>query len=260
MRVEIRPYRDEDLPSVIELWQGAFPDAPPWNEPAADIARKLEVQPELFVVATDGGEIVGTAVAGYDGHRGWVYYVAVGPGHRRRGIGTALMRRVERELAGVGCPKLNLQVRGANREAVRFYESLGYVAEDRVSMGRRLEEPKMPERSPGGPVRSTGIHERIHRIARLIPSGRVATYGQIAAFAGGCTPRMVGYAMASIPPGSDVPWHRVINSKGTISLRAGSDGHEVQRGMLESEGVVFDERGRVDLERFAWTGPGLKQG
>ena len=140
MRVEIRAYRDEDQPAVVELWRTAFPDAPPRNEPAADIARKLDVQREFFVVATDGGKIVGTAMAGYDGHRGWVYYVAVSPEHRRRGTGTALMRRVERDLAGMGCPKLNLQVRGANREVVRFYESLGYVTEDRVSMGRRLEE------------------------------------------------------------------------------------------------------------------------
>ena len=140
MRVEIRAYRDEDQPAVVELWRTVFPDAPPRNEPAADIARKLDVQREFFVVATDGGKIVGTAMAGYDGHRGWVYYVAVSPEHRRRGTGTALMRRVERDLAGMGCPKLNLQVRGANREVVRFYESLGYVTEDRVSMGRRLEE------------------------------------------------------------------------------------------------------------------------
>ena len=140
--MEIRPYSNEDLPVVVELWRAAFPDAPPRNEPAVDIARKLEVQRELFLVAADGGEIVGTAMAGYDGHRGWVYYVAVDPGHRRRGIGTALMRRVARDLEGMGCPKLNLQVRGANRDAVRFYESLGYVAEDRVSMGRQLEEPE----------------------------------------------------------------------------------------------------------------------
>jgi methylated-DNA-protein-cysteine methyltransferase-like protein len=71
---------------------------------------------------------------------------------------------------------------------------------------------------------------------------------------------MVGYAMASTPSGSDVPWHRVINSRGTISLSPESDGHQLQRAMLESEGVVFDERGRVDLERFGWTGPGLKRG
>ena len=140
MRVEIRPYRDEDLPAVVELWRAAFPDAPPWNEPTADIARKLEVQREFFVVAMADDKIVGTAMAGYDGHRGWVYSLAVGPEHRRRGIGTALMRRVEHDLAGMGCPKLNLQVRGTNREVVRFYESLGYVTEDRVSMGRRLEQ------------------------------------------------------------------------------------------------------------------------
>ena len=138
--MEIRPYRDEDLPAVVELWRAAFPDAPPWNEPTADIARKLEVQREFFVVAMADDKIVGTAMAGYDGHRGWVYSLAVGPEHRRRGIGTALMRRVEHDLAGMGCPKLNLQVRGTNREVVRFYESLGYVTEDRVSMGRRLEQ------------------------------------------------------------------------------------------------------------------------
>ena len=118
----------------------------------------------------------------------------------------------------------------------------------------------MPERSTGDPARSTGIHKSIHRIVRLIPPGRVATYGQIAAFAGRCTPRMVGYAMAAIPSGSDVPWHRVINSRGTISLRSGSDGHDIQRGLLESEGVVFDEHGRVDLDRYLWIGPGLKRG
>lgn len=118
----------------------------------------------------------------------------------------------------------------------------------------------MPQRSPGSPHRSAGVHESIYRIARLIPPGRVATYGQIAAFEGACTPRMVGYAMASIPAGSEVPWHRVINSRGTISLSPESDGHQLQRAMLESEGVVFDEGGRVDLERFGWTGPGLKRG
>ena len=118
----------------------------------------------------------------------------------------------------------------------------------------------MSQRSSGQPGRTTGVHESIHSIVRRIPSGRVATYGQIAAFEGTCTPRMVGYAMASIPAGSDVPWHRVINSKGTISLSPGSDGQQLQRAMLESEGVVFDERGRVDLKLFGWQGPGSKTG
>ena len=118
----------------------------------------------------------------------------------------------------------------------------------------------MSQPSPGRPGRTTGVHENIHGIVSRIPSGRVATYGQVAAFEGTCTPRMVGYAMASIPAGSDVPWHRVINSKGTISLSPGSDGQQLQRAMLESEGVVFDERGRVDLKLFGWNGPGSKRG
>lgn len=118
----------------------------------------------------------------------------------------------------------------------------------------------MPQRPQKSPSRSTGVHENIHSLVRRIPPGRVATYGQISAIEGACTPRMVGYAMASIPEGSDVPWHRVINSRGTISLSPDSDGHRLQRAMLESEGVVFDDRGRVDLERFGWSGPGLKRG
>ena len=98
-----------------------------------------------------------------------------------------------------------------------------------------------------------GVHGRVYELVRRIPPGRVATYGQIAEFAGRCTPRMVGYAMASVPHGSDVPWHRVINSRGEISLRG--EGHDLQRAMLEAEGVVFDPDGRVDLRTFGWTGP-----
>ena len=99
-------------------------------------------------------------------------------------------------------------------------------------------------------------YERIYAVARLIPRGRVATYGQIAAMAGRCTPRMVGYAMAAVSPGSDVPWHRVINAGGGISLDPGGEGYRQQKAMLESEGVVFDERGHIDLARFGWRGPG----
>jgi ribosomal protein S18 acetylase RimI-like enzyme len=138
--MEIRPYGDEDHAGVVALWIRVFKEFAPHNDPAGSIARKLEVQRELFMVADDAGEIVGTAMGGYDGHRGWIYAVAVDPERRRRGIGTALMRRVERELAAMGCPKLNLQVRGSNRQAVGFYESLGYGTEDRVSMGKLLEE------------------------------------------------------------------------------------------------------------------------
>jgi ribosomal protein S18 acetylase RimI-like enzyme len=138
--LEIRPYRDDDEPGVIGLWSRVFPNPSPWNDPSEDIARKLGVHRELFIVAELEGRIVGTAMGGYDGHRGWVYYVAVGPDHRRKGIGTALMGRVERELSLAGCHKVNLQVRGSDAEAVAFYESLGYASEDRISMGKRLAE------------------------------------------------------------------------------------------------------------------------
>jgi methylated-DNA-protein-cysteine methyltransferase related protein len=100
------------------------------------------------------------------------------------------------------------------------------------------------------------LYEQIYAVARLIPAGQVATYGQIAAIVGQCSPRMVGYAMAAVPPGSDVPWHRVINSRGRISLSQEGDGYWIQKAMLESEGIVFDERGRTDLGRFGWIGPG----
>jgi ribosomal protein S18 acetylase RimI-like enzyme len=136
--MKIRSYSESDEAAVVELWREVFPDAPAWNVPEADIGRKLKVQRELFLVATVGQEIVGTVMGGYDGHRGWVYYVVVSPRRRRQGIGTALMKQVEEELAQLGCPKINLQVRASNEEVVRFYKSLGYEVEERVSMGKRL--------------------------------------------------------------------------------------------------------------------------
>lgn len=142
MTPEIRPYQDEDLDDVLELWRAVFPDGPPWNEPTSVIATKLKVQRELFFVAILDGRLVGTAMSGFDGHRGWVYAVAVAPDVRRRGTGAALMRRVEEELARRGCVKLNLQVRGTNAQAARFYERIGYTAEDRISMGKRLGEER----------------------------------------------------------------------------------------------------------------------
>lgn len=134
----VRAFRPSDEPAVDALWRVVFPDAPPWNEPNADIRRKLTVQPDLFLVAELEGRVVGTTMAGYDGHRGWVHLVAVAPEAQRRGVGRALMVEAERRLAALGCPKLNLQVRGSNRGVVAFYERLGYGVEDRVSLGKRL--------------------------------------------------------------------------------------------------------------------------
>ena len=99
------------------------------------------------------------------------------------------------------------------------------------------------------------LYQQIHEIIRLIPSGKVATYGQIAEIVGVCSARMVGYAASSIPLNSDIPWQRVINYKGEISLRSsGSGGELVQQKLLESEGVKFDQSGRTDLEQYRWEG------
>ncbi len=137
--MEIRPYAESDEAAVAALWREIFPDAPAHNVPEQDIWRKLSVQRELFIVACEDEELIGTAMAGFDGHRGWVHFVAVSPRHRKRGVATALMSRVERDLAELGCPKLNLQVRAENIGVVAFYRKLGYAIEERVSMAKRLQ-------------------------------------------------------------------------------------------------------------------------
>jgi ribosomal protein S18 acetylase RimI-like enzyme len=137
--VAIRSYKDQDELEVIEFWKTVFPNSPPHNNPVRDIRFKLNVQPELFFVAQAEGQIVGTAMSGFDGHRGWVYYVAVHPDYRRKGFGSALMDKVEASLREIGCPKLNLQIRANSVEVQSFYESLGYTVEDRISMGKRLD-------------------------------------------------------------------------------------------------------------------------
>jgi len=136
--LDIRAYQESDEAAVAALWREVFPGAPAWNHPETDIRRKLAVQRELFLVAILDAQLVGTAMAGYDGHRGWVYYVAVSPRHRRQGIGRALMQEVEQRLARLGCHKLNLQVRASNDQVVAFYRRLGYQIEERISMGKRL--------------------------------------------------------------------------------------------------------------------------
>ncbi|HYP89064.1 MAG TPA: GNAT family acetyltransferase [Polyangiaceae bacterium] len=138
-QVVVRAFREADEARVIELWTFAGL-VRPWNNPQRDIARKLKVQRELFLVADLDGSIVGTVMAGYDGHRGWVNYLAVDIGQRRRGIGTALMRDAERRLRAVGCPKLNLQIRRENTDVQAFYAALGFTEDAAVSMGKRLEK------------------------------------------------------------------------------------------------------------------------
>ena len=96
------------------------------------------------------------------------------------------------------------------------------------------------------------LYQRLYAIVRQIPSGKVATYGQIARIVGGCTPRMVGYAMSATPTGSDIPWQRVINAQGKVSPHGDGFGTEMQRALLMEEGIVFDSQGRVDFDRFGW--------
>ena len=131
-------YRGEHFDGVRALWEEAFPNDPPRNRAEIAIPAKLAVQPELLLVALDGGAVVGTVMAGYDGHRGWLYSLAVRRSHRRAGIGTLLVRDAERRLAQLGCTKVNLQVRAENVSVTAFYRALGYEVEERVSLGKRL--------------------------------------------------------------------------------------------------------------------------
>jgi ribosomal protein S18 acetylase RimI-like enzyme len=140
--MDIRSYRESDELAVIALWQ-ACDLTRTWNDPRKDIARKLAVQRELLLVGEVGGKIIASVMGGYDGHRGWVNYLAVHPDFQRRGYGEALMKYVEQRLLELGCPKINLQVRTANTGVIDFYRRIGYAQDDVVGLGRRLipDEP-----------------------------------------------------------------------------------------------------------------------
>ncbi|MFB2599500.1 GNAT family acetyltransferase [Herbiconiux sp. P17] len=139
--LRIRPFRESDTDAVVALWETTGLTRP-WNDPRKDIARKLTTQPELFLVAErDGGtgtHLLGTAMAGYDGHRGWVNYLAVDPAAQGAGLGRTLMAEVERRLEALGCPKVNLQIRESNEPVMEFYRSLGYARDGAVSFGKRI--------------------------------------------------------------------------------------------------------------------------
>jgi ribosomal protein S18 acetylase RimI-like enzyme len=137
MSFAIRPFQPSDEAAVIDLWHRCELTRPQ-NDPVKDIQRKLAVQPELFLLAIADGTVVGSIMAGYEGHRGWINYLATAPEYRRRGIGVALMRAAETALLAVGCPKINLQVRPGNESAIAFYRSIGFDVEGAISMGKRL--------------------------------------------------------------------------------------------------------------------------
>lgn len=136
--MQIRVYQENDEQAVIALWNLVLPPNAPHNDPATNIRQKRAVEDDLFFVATAEERVVGTVMGGYDGHRGWIYSVAVDPTFQRQGIGSALLHHVEAALTQRGCLKINLQVRASNTEVIAFYERLGYVVEPIVSLGKRL--------------------------------------------------------------------------------------------------------------------------
>lgn len=135
--LSIRSYRPEDEKSVIDLWM-ACNLIVPHNNPKRDIERKLKVNPEWFLVGELEGVVVASCMAGYEGHRGWINYLAVSPEHQRKGFATLMMSEAEEQLRAAGCPKINLQIRDTNKEVILFYESIGFLHDPVVSMGKRL--------------------------------------------------------------------------------------------------------------------------
>lgn len=136
--IEIRVYQDADAAQVVALWREELFDPAPHNDPELALRLKVSVDRELLLVATDGGKVIGTVMGGWDGHRGWIYSVGVHATHRRRGIGSQLVRRMEQLLRERGCLKINLQVRTSNLQVIAFYESLGFKQDAVVSLGKRL--------------------------------------------------------------------------------------------------------------------------
>lgn len=248
---EIRPFRAADHAAVVALWSEVFRDDPPWNAPSEMIRRKAGVQPELFLVARDRDRVIGTVVAGFDGVRGWIHHLAVHPSARRRGVATRLVRTAEAGLAKLGCPKVNLQVRATNAAVIAFYRRLGYGVEERVSMGRRLEEETRVESR----TRVASEH-RIEWQAESSPDGSARRFRKkLGATAGG---RALGCSLYRIPPGAK-PWPRhyhcaneealyVLSGEGTLALgdrsvplRAG-DYVALPAGAAHAHGVANDSQ------------------
>ena len=135
----IRPFEPDDEASVIDLWQKCSLTRP-WNNPRLDIERKLKDSPQFLFVGTLDGRIVSSVMAGYDGHRGWVYYLAVGPDYRKLGLGKQIMAHAEAKLLEIGCPKIDLMVRKSNAGVIEFYKKIGYGEDEVITLSRGLVE------------------------------------------------------------------------------------------------------------------------
>jgi ribosomal protein S18 acetylase RimI-like enzyme len=125
--------------ALIELWRKCNLLVP-WNDPTEDIQKKLEFQPDLFLIALLDGKLIGSVMVGYEGHRGWLNYLAVLPDYQKKGYGRRLVEKAIVELEKLGCLKLNVQIRESNISAVRFYERLGFKDDHVVSLGLRLKQ------------------------------------------------------------------------------------------------------------------------
>jgi len=137
--MEITECQEKYAGQVIELWFKCQLVVPS-NNPRRDIERKLHVGRDLFLVGIINGKVIASVMGGYEGHRGWINYLAVDPAHRRKGYGRRIMQEVERRIRAKGCPKINLQVRATNDAVIKFYQSLGYADDNVIGLGKRLEE------------------------------------------------------------------------------------------------------------------------
>ena len=150
MHLEVRRFKPADEDAVVQLWKDCGLVVP-WNDPHRDIQRKLKVQSDLFLVGCLDGRIVASVMAGYDGHRGWINYLAVAPPQQGQGFGSRMMQEAEARLRAAGCPKINLQVRTRNVGVIEFYKKVGFKQDDVISLGKRLE-------SDDGAKQSETIH------------------------------------------------------------------------------------------------------
>jgi len=137
--MNIRNFHSNDKKKIIELWRKCNL-LRPWNDPENDINRKLEDSPELFLVGELEGKVCASAMGGYDGHRGWVNYLAVDPSVQNAGLGRQIMNELESRLVNMGCPKINVQIRSNSIDAMEFYKRIGYSTDEVVCVGKRLIE------------------------------------------------------------------------------------------------------------------------
>ncbi|MHC8943451.1 GNAT family acetyltransferase [Advenella incenata] len=139
MQIQFRQFHPDDTEQTVALWQ-ACGLTRPWNDPHKDIERKLQQEPELFIVAEQDGLLLGSVMAGYDGHRGWIYYLSVLPQYQSQGLGKELVQQAEQRLRSKGCPKIQLMIRLDNSSVQDFYRALGYEQAEVVVLGKRLIE------------------------------------------------------------------------------------------------------------------------